>query len=448
MPEPLPDELVKRVLDEVDVLAERIVASTAEIIRIPSVNPKYPGQDYDKVVGHEGEASALMAELYRLAGAEVEMVTVERGRDNACARIPGAGGGASLLFNGHVDVVPAEKLEAWARPPFAGLVEDDKVWGRGATDMKGGMISHAYAAIALARLGIRLKGDLVFSSVVGEEVGDHLCGTTAALEAGYLADAAIVCEPSSFNEGAIPIVPVTPGLVSFTVTIEGKTAHSGLRGMTLHPTLDGELLGVNAIDKFVIIYQALRNLEDEWAQTNRHPLFPPGYFGMLPGVIQGNPTGILAPLFLSDTVTVQYSSYHHPDRSNEEVMEEIRQTVARAAASDHWLRHHPPVVEFDMVWPSHRLSDDSALLATVASAHERAYEHGGIAAPAQTGGFFGVCDQTWIDAKGITEGLVYGPGVGKTAHAEDEFVPIEQLVAATKTYALTVLAHCGVADRG
>lgn len=66
-------------------------------------------------------------------------------------------------------------------------------------------------------------------------------------------------------------------------------------------------------------------------------------------------------------------------------------------------------------------------------------------APAQTGGFLDVCDITWMDKRGI-KGLVYGPGVAKTAHAEDEYVPIAQLIAATKTYALTAMAHCRIAQ--
>lgn len=441
----LPDEAVQRVLDQVDALAESIVGSVSEIVRIPSVNPKYPGQDYDRVVGHEGEVSAVMADLYRAAGADVEMVTVEKGRDNACARIRGAGSGSSLLFNGHVDVVPAEKVASWNRDPFSGAIADGKVHGRGATDMKGGLITHAYAAIALAKAGIALEGDLVMQSVVGEEVGDHLAGTSATLDAGYVADSAIVCEPTSFTEAPPLVVPVTPGLLWFTVDIEGKAAHSGLRGLTLHPTLDGEFLGVNTIDKFQIVYNALRNLEDEWAQTNRHPLFANGYFNILPGVIRANPEGVLAPLFLADTLRVEYCVYHHPDRSNEDVMAEIQETIARAAASDHWLRHHPPVVEFSLLWPPYSLREDSPLITTVSESHVRAYAHSGLEAPAQKGGFFGVCDITWMDKRGI-EGLVYGPGVAKTAHAEDEYVPIDQLIAATKTYALTAMAHCGVAS--
>lgn len=439
------DGTVNAVLDRIDSLADAIVETVSEIIRIPSVNPKYPGQDYDAVVGAEGEVSRVMADLYRRAGATVEMVTVEAGRDNACARISGTGTGSSLLFNGHVDVVPAERVDAWTDGPFSGLLKDGRIYGRGATDMKGGLVSHAFAAIALAETGVRLQGDLVMQSVVGEEVGDHTAGTTATLEAGYLADAAIVCEPTSFTEAPAVVVPVTPGLLSFRVELDGKAAHSGLRGLTIHPTLNGEALGVNTIDKFWVVYQALRNLEDEWAHTNRHPLFANGYFGILPGVLRANPKGVYAPLFLADTLTVEYCIYHHPDRTNEEVMEEVEAAIARAAQGDSWLRNNPPRVVWDLLWPPYSLDPSSTLLQTVLSSHELAYSHSGLDAPAQQGGFFGVCDVTWMDRKGI-EGLIYGPGVANTAHAENEYVPVDQLIAAAKTYALAAIRHCGLAE--
>ncbi|WP_327107290.1 ArgE/DapE family deacylase [Nonomuraea glycinis] len=434
-------DVTREVTEEVDRLAERLVSSLTDAIAVPSVNPKYPGQEYDKVVGAEGDVSALLADLYAEAGADVTKVTVEKGRDNACGVVPGAGGGRSLLLNGHVDVVPAGRLDKWRGDPFRAVVTDDTVIGRGATDMKGGLVAAAYAAVALRRAGVRLAGDLVLQAVVGEEVGDHQAGTTAVLEAGFGADAAIVCEPSG-QAGTLPAsVPVTPGLLWFSISMEGKTAHSGLRGMTVHPTLEGDALGVNTVDKFWIVYQALRSLEDEWARHDRHPLFPAGYFNLLPGVLQANPSGIYVPFFLADELTVEYCVYHHPDRTNEEVIAEIEGRVADACRSDPWLREHPPVFEWKLLWPPYSLPDDAPLGAVVAGAHAAAAADG---RPPLSTGFMGVCDLTWMDSKGLG-GLVYGPGVGYTAHAENEYVEIAQLVQSAKTYALAAIEWCGLA---
>lgn len=432
-----------RVCDTVDALLPRLVEAVSAAIQIPSVNPKYPGQDYDKIVGAEGEVSQMLVELYKEAGADTELIAVERGRDNACGRIKGTGQGRSLLLNGHVDVVPAAREDLWSHAPFSGQVTDDRVYGRGATDMKSGTLSAAFAAIALRAAGIELNGDLVLQGVVGEEVGDHECGTTAASLAGYTADAAIICEPTGGNEdGAIDLAPVAPGLLWFSLSFEGKTAHAGFRGPTIHPTRSGHHLGVNTVDKYWVIYQALRQLEDEWAQDDRHPLYAPGHFSLLPGVLHASPVGIDVPFLLADALRVEYCVLHNPDRSNEDVVQQIKEVVGRACNNDPWLREHPPTFEWKLLWPGYTAPTTLDLRPALAQAHIEASGGVEVASAPREEGFFGVCDITWLAEQGV-DGLMYGPGVTQTAHAENEFVPIHQMATAVKTYALTAMNYCG-----
>lgn len=439
------DQLKKAVLDAVDALTPRLVQSVSDAVRIPSVNPKYPGQDYDRLVGAESDVSALVADLHREAGAETEMVTAERRRDNACGRIRGTGGGRTLVLNGHVDVVPALQPDLWTGPTFSGQITDDAVLGRGATDMKGGTVAAAYAALALAKADVRLRGDLILQAVVGEEVGDHEAGTSAVLDAGYGGDAVLVCEPTNATDGPPHLSTSAPGLLWFSLTLKGRTAHVGWRGRTIHPTLDGAALGVNTIDKYWVIYQALRDLENMWAERDRHPLFAPGHFCIMPGVLNANPKGIDVPFFLADTLTVDYCVLHHPDRSNGEVRAEIEETVRQACRRDVWLRENEPEFDWKLDWPAYTTPSGHGLEASVSSAHAEILGGVEVGAGPTKSGMFGVCDITWTAAQGI-DGVIYGPGVGKTAHAEDEYVPIHQLVTAVKTYALTALDYCGVAD--
>ncbi len=91
---PATPEIAARVLAEVDALVPRLTASVVEAVRIASVDPKYPGQSYDELVGREGEVARLVSAVHAEAGAEVDVFAVEPGRENACARIRGAGGGA------------------------------------------------------------------------------------------------------------------------------------------------------------------------------------------------------------------------------------------------------------------------------------------------------------------------------------------------------------------
>lgn len=438
-------DVKKAVLDAVDELTERLVNSVAESIKIPSVNPKYPGQDYDKVVGAESDVSALVADIYREAGAETEMVAAEAKRENACGRIRGVGGGRTLVLNGHVDVVPALQPDLWRSPPFSGQVTDSAVLGRGSTDMKGGTVAAAYAALALSRAHVKLNGDLVLQAVVGEEMGDHQAGTTAALDAGYRGDAVLVCEPTNPTDGQPSLVTSAPGMLWFSITLTGKAAHVGWRGATIHPTSDGARLGVNTIDKYWLIYRALRDLENVWAARDRHPLFEPGHFSIMPGVLNANPKGIDVPFLLADTLTVDYCLLHHPGRSNDDVRAEVEEVVRTACATDPWLRDHPPVFTWKLDWPPYSTPSTLGLEASVSTAHIDALGGIEVAAAPKNEGFFGVCDVTWTAAQGI-DGVIYGPGAAKTAHAEDEYVPIHQLITAAKTYALTAIDYCGLAE--
>jgi len=389
-----------------------------------------------------GSSSAVVSQQLAWIDPKFYPAPLAAGELRRIARQPGP----SILFNGHVDVVPANASK-WSRDPFSGLVTDTDVHGRGATDDKGGVVAAAFAALALKRAGVKLKGDVVLQAVVGEETGDHQYGTSAALDAGYTADAAVIVEPTSYDGTTPKLATVSAGGLWFSLSFEGKAAHSSLRGRALHPTLDGETLGVNTVDKFWVVYQALRNLEDQWAQHDRHPHYVPGHFSILPAVLDAHPTGFKVPFALADTLTVEYSVTHNPARTNEDVIAEIEHAVRSACALDPWLREHTPIFEWKLLWAPYTLSPDHPLLPALTSAHSAALGAIDESRLPELSGFFGLCDITWMDARGL-QGVMYGPGVGNTAHAEDEYVPIEQLVVAAKTYALTALAFCGLAEVG
>ena len=147
------------VIERIDALRDELVDAISQAVRIPSVNPKYPGQVYDEVVGGEGEVSKLVAEVYEALGAEVDLWAIEPGRENAVGVIPGAGGGRSLIYNGHVDVVPPGDPAKWkSGDPFSGRIDGDRIWGRGSTDMKAGILAQAFAARALGECGVQAAG--------------------------------------------------------------------------------------------------------------------------------------------------------------------------------------------------------------------------------------------------------------------------------------------------
>jgi acetylornithine deacetylase len=433
----------ERVLAEVDKLAPELIDAVQRAVRIASIEPKYPGQSYDELVGKESEVAQLVAKIYAEANAEVDVFAIESGRDNAVGVVRGAGGGRSLIYNGHVDVVPPGDPSSWTADPFSGEERDGRILGRGSTDMKAGVLAQAYAAVALQRAGVRLAGDLTLAAVVGEEVGDHECGTTATIKRGYTGDVAIVSEPSG-PPYPLAIVPISPGFLWFSVTVRGKAAHSGFRGETRHPTIYGSKLGVNAIDKGFLIYQALNALEEEWAETKRHPLFPNGKFGLLPGYIKGSPYGIDAPFFLAESVVIEYCVMFHPEDDCETARAEITRQIELASQLDPWLREHPPEIEWKLAFEPAKLADDHPILPALAGAHERAAAGTRLAGPARQHGFGGVSDASWYAHAGIPS-LIYGPGDLTLAHAGDEYVEIDEVITACKTFALLAMEWCGVA---
>lgn len=434
--------LADAVLARIDALQGELVEALSQAVQIESVNPKYPGQVYDDVVGGEGEVSTFVAGIYGSLGCEVDLFAIEPGRENAVGLLKGAGGGRSLIYNGHVDVVPPGDPANWTSgSPFSGRVDADRVWGRGSTDMKSGILAQAFAARALVEAGVRLAGDLILEAVVGEEVMDHECGVTATVKRGYTADAAVVSEPSS-PPAPLAIVPVSPGLLWFSVTVPGKASHASMRANTFRAGGLGASVAVNAIDKGVDMYLAIRRLEDEWGQTKRHPLFPPGHFTIHPGVVTGGPKGVLVPFFISEFMTIEYCCWYHPEDDPEDVKREIETHVERAAQLDPWLREHPPVVEWKLNWPPFSVDPDHPICHAIADAHELAAAGTRFAGRPETHGFAAVEDVSFLNLGGVTA-VSYGPGDLRVAHADDEYVLVDELVTATKTYAMLAMAWCG-----
>ncbi|MDQ4026656.1 MAG: M20/M25/M40 family metallo-hydrolase [Actinomycetota bacterium] len=147
-------------------LQDETTSLLRDLIRIDTSNPP----------GRETAAALLLRDYLEGAGIDCEIVARDPERANLIARIPGAGGGPSLAFMGHTDVVPAEAMY-WSHPPFAGhLDEAGFVWGRGAVDMKNETATRAVAMAMLARSGFRPRGDLVFLAQADEEDGTQKVG--------------------------------------------------------------------------------------------------------------------------------------------------------------------------------------------------------------------------------------------------------------------------------
>jgi acetylornithine deacetylase len=391
----------------------------------------------------EAALQAYLAERLGAAGADVrvwepEPALVEGhrmippgfsfdGRPQLAARFEGGGGGRTLLLNGHVDVVDPGASESWAHDPFAAVVEDGVLHGRGSCDMKGGVACMVFASEVLSSLGVRLAGELVVNTVTDEEsTGAGGLASARTLQA----DAAIVPEPTGLG-----VWIACRGSLLPTITVAGRAGHAGIPPR--HPDEGG---AVNAIEKMSIVLEAIRRLREEWELRPRHPyLSPPD---CVPTIIEGGEWIVSYPASCRLDCHIEYL----PDQADAEgwgtaVEREFTDWVLRAAAADPWLAAHPPRIDWTVggVPPSSVAADSPVVVAALSAARAvgRASELGGL--------------DNWHDGATLTveagiPAICLGPGDIRLAHTASESVPVADLVSCTQALAVAAMRFCGVSD--
>jgi acetylornithine deacetylase len=316
--------------------------------------------------------------------------------------------------------VPTGDPDAWRRPPFAGEVADGRIHGRGACDMKAGMIAALWAVRALRAADVRLRGDVVLASVIGEEDGG--LGSFATLDRGWRADACIVPEPTDLD-----IIAACAGALTFRLRVRGVATHAARRAE-----------GVSAIDKFVPVLQALHDLEQRRHESvddllSRWPLAHP----LSIGTIRGGDWASSVP----DLLVAEGRMGVALDEPIAEARRALEETVAEACEQDPWLRDHPVGVEWwGGQFASGRLAADSDLGVRLGTAHCVAT---GRAAPETYGAPYG-SDLRLLAGIGGIPTVLYGPGDAVVAHAPDEYVALPQVEATARTLAAAAIDICGV----
>ncbi len=420
---------------------EELVDLVRDLVGHRSENAKLvPAAAVTAAATGESACQDAIEQAFADLGMTIDRFEALPGREDVVGRLAGSGGGRSLILNGHVDVVPAGAPEEWPHDPWGGHLDGEgRLWGRGSCDMKGGIACGIVALRILRDLGVRLRGDVVFQSVVDEETGGP--GTVRAIERGHVADAAIILEPTNGH-----LQPVEGGLEWVRVVIRGRTGHSAARYRSIHA--GGRGAPVSAIEKAVDVLHRLRELERHWGVHRVHPLLPRGITTLNPGVIAGGsgggadgmPNGMVAYSNFADYCALGLSMKYLPDESPDEVRAMFEDELARIAAADPWLREHPPEVEWGIAgvsFPPAETPPDHRFCQTVAGAFRRATGR------AETfSGFEAVSDLAWLSAAGIPS-LLYGPGDFAQAHSSAEYVCVDELVEVTGVVALAVMDWCG-----
>jgi acetylornithine deacetylase/succinyl-diaminopimelate desuccinylase family protein len=429
-------EKVWKLLDEE---ADYVVKLTQDIVRIPSVNPRFVT---DAEQNREAAVQDRLQQETEALGFKSDRWEVFPDRPNLVADLPGDED-KSLILCGHVDVVPIGERSEWTVEPFGGQIADGKLYGRGAVDMKSGVAACIAAARALNKAGVDLQGRLSIHTVVDEEAGGF--GAMDAVAKGKLAKAAIVAEPTWGD-----VIPSEGGLFWTRVTIKGRQGHAGLRFNEVWPQRDlpGRTLpGVNAVELSTRFLAAMREFESIRCRTSYHPLVPPGLNTINPGVIRGGaglgedglPIILTNPAIIPDVVVIDLDYKFLPNEDPAEVKKEFESFVHHFCQQDRWLREHPITVDWDYSGLYFPPMDTDANHPVIQSLVARKTMLG--KAPVIKG-FEAVTDAAHYAGAGVAS-VIFGPS-GDGFHGYDEYVEIASLQEATKTIAAAIIDWCDV----
>ncbi len=392
-------------------------------------------------LGNELAGQEIMAGIFDEMGLEVETFDVDpdvigklpgfsppvqpdyTNRPNVVARHTPKGGtkGRSLIFNGHIDVVPPGEASLWTTPAFEPSIRDGRIYGRGAGDMKSGLVAYCLAFEALRDLGYAPAAPVMFQSVIEEECTGN--GALSCVARGYRADAAIIPEP--FQQ---TIMTSQLGVMWVTIRVMGKPAH----------VLEAAA-GTSAITAAYMLFEGLRELEAEWNKPESiHPEFRghahPVSFNL--GRINGGDWGSTVPC--SATMLVRVGFY--PGTSLKSVKSTIEANIAATKAK------HPQLanVGIKICYSGFQaegctIDPDAPFMTLLADTHRQVMKEEPVrlASTATT-------DARFFALYGDTPATCYGP-IGGSYHGIDEWVSIDSMLNVGEVLALFAAQWCGLA---
>jgi succinyl-diaminopimelate desuccinylase len=416
---------IDRILAEVDRAADEIVQFTVDLVRIPTINP--PGDEYETCARFLGDhlRQRQFDVEYIVADSRPEH-TARHPRVNVVASRRG-GGGPVVHLNGHVDVVPPG--DGWTLDPFAGVVRDGRIFGRGVCDMKAGLAAAVYAAEAIARAGVTLPGTLEISGTVDEESGGF-AGVAWLAEQGRIAkartDYVIIPEPLNVDRISVG----HRGVYWFELTLVGRMAHGSM-----------PFLGVSAIDGMTEVLAAIRReLEPALAgRLTSMPVVPEAarHATINVNAIEGGQpiAGIQTPC-VADRCRAIFDRRFLIEETfglaKAEIDALVKRALSRVPGVEHELRDL-------MVVEPVQTPRDSPVVSAVERAIGRVLDRQAtlVASP-------GTYDHKHVARiAGIPHCIAYGPGQLELAHQPDESCRIDDLVNATKVLALATLDLMG-----
>ena len=337
----------------------------------------------------------------------------------------------SIMFNGHTDVVPVtqeEYLNWIGGDPWSGHTDNGYVYGRGASDMKGGNSAVIWAIKSLVEIGFEPKGEVLATFIIGEESGEVEIGPKHILDSGASADIAIITEPTGLS-----ICPAAVGWFFFHIEILGEAAHAAGRGRSIYPSEEG-VVGVNAIDKMLKVILKLHDLERDWGLYKKHPLMEPGSMAINPVRISGGANQATTP----DRCTAIFAVTLSPNALCKDAFKNIAEAVKSVCVGDSWLEKFPPILTYPYLQTFYdpvNLERGHPILPIFEAASKRVLgrtENIALMPTPTDANLFSSLKQS---------SLICGPGnlIGDGVHGINERIEISALISAAKIYAEAII---------
>jgi succinyl-diaminopimelate desuccinylase len=375
-----------------------LIELTSRLIQIPTENPP----------GDEKRAFIFLKPLLSKMGFCVNIHLSPKGRYNIVAEKRWGKGGRRLIFNGHLDVVPAGNPSQWRHPPYQGKLSKGRIYGRGASDMKGGVASFIHAISMIDRAKISLpQGSLVLHLVSDEESHGHQGMGFLSQSRMIKGDAAIVGEPTNLD-----LVIAQKGALWFKVSTFGKSAH-GSRPQQ----------GVNAIEKMMNLIDRLNSIP----LLKEHPLLGKPTINI--GTIEGGTKVNVVP----DRCEIEVDRRLLPDEKKEEVLREIKEAIDSVQARDPLFKYQ--IEEIDYAEPSEIHPDEEIVRIGLEAGQEVRGER------PRVRGFSGFTDGRFYINQFHIPTLIFGPGGTDQSHTADESVEVDNLIQAAKIYGLILIDY-------
>ena len=375
---------------------EDIINLAQQLIRIPS----------DETAG-EQEVCDYLESVLKSLGMKIKIQQVKPNRPNIIAEVVGNNSGKVIMLNGHIDTVPIGDIDKWSVDPYGGNIKNNKLFGRGATDMKGSIASMIIAIKYMMNNITNFNGKIIFTGVMAEETTG--IGTQKVVEDNIKADMAIVGEPSDEK-----IYRAHKGTMWFNLFSYGKLEHSS----------ESNSGSNNAIINMMKLIEEINKISKELEMIDNDLV---GHPTINVGLIEGGTKQNM----IADSCKVSIDRRVLPGEDPDKIVDELRVRFNKLRSTDSRLEFD---IKKDTIREAVEVSESEQIVQELKKALNKVFNKEPIVS-----GMKATTDMSILVNQGKIPSVIYGPGFIKQAHTIDEFIEVERLIKSSKVYAEVLL---------